>query len=274
MFVSLKANKKRLVAFVVLVAVVIGACLLLNLKGGDTETKEYYGATNEERVAFLQGFGWEVSNEPMETREVMIPESFSDVYIKYNDMQKQQDFDLKPYAGFICMQYKYQILNYPDEREVFATLLVYDDQILGGDLACSEVDGFMHGFASDSVRYGEKANKSNDKKAPDENAVENQNNANGSKPNENGSNRNKPNENNAGENANKPNENNAGENQENAGGNSEENNQAENNAAETDGEVYYEEEYAEETDGDIYYEDEYAEETDGDIYDEDGYPTD
>ena len=273
MFVSLKANKKRLVAFVVLVAVVIGACLLLNLKGKDAPVQEYYGATNEERVAFLQGFGWEVSGEPIETREVMIPESFSDVYIKYNDMQKTQGFDLKPYAGFICMQYKYQILNYPDERGVFATLLVYDDQILGGDLACSEVDGFMHGFASDSVRYGEKANKSNDKNnVPEENANENKNNAAENNANEN---QNNVNENNSGENANKPGENqeNAKENQENTGENGyEENNQAENNAAETDGEVYYEED-ADETDAEVYYDDDAAE-TDGEIYDEDGFPTD
>lgn len=156
MFVSLKANKKRILAFVILVVVVIAACLLLNMKKSeDVPVQEYYGGTNEERVSFLASFGWEVSGDAVETREVMIPESFNDVYTTYNDMQKAQGFDLKPYAGFICMQYKYQITNYPDEREIFATLLVYNDLILGGDVACAEVDGFMHGFAADSARYDE-----------------------------------------------------------------------------------------------------------------------
>ena len=155
MFVSLKANKKRVFAFVLLVVVVVGACLLLNLKGDKAEPQIYYAASAEERVAFLESFGWTVDQEPMETREVMIPESFNDVYTSYNEMQKAQGFDLKPYAGFVCMQYKYQLENYPDTRDVYATLLVYDNQILGGDLACSEVDGFMHGFAPGSAKYGE-----------------------------------------------------------------------------------------------------------------------
>lgn len=157
MFVSLKANKKRMIAFLVLVVVVVAACLLLN-KGGKVEVEEYFGGSNEERVAFLQSFGWEISADPIESREVMIPEKFNDVYNTYNEMQIAQGFDLKPYAGYNCMQYKYLVSNYPDSREVYATLLIYDSKILGGDLACAEVDGFMHGFAADSAAYGEKNN--------------------------------------------------------------------------------------------------------------------
>ena len=171
MFVSLKANKKRLVAFAVLVVAVVGACFLLNMKGKDVKTQEYYGGTNEERVVFLKSFGWDVSNDAIETREVMIPESFNDVYTKYNDMQKYQGFDLKPYAGDVCMQYKYQILNYPDDRDVYATLLVYNNMILGGDLACAEAEGFMHGFAADSVKYGEKGSKKSAEKTPKDNTA-------------------------------------------------------------------------------------------------------
>ena len=38
---------------------------------------------------------------------------------------------------------------------MYATLLVQGDLIIGGDVACGEIDGFMHGFAPDSARYGE-----------------------------------------------------------------------------------------------------------------------
>lgn len=154
MVVSLKANKKRIIAFLLLVVVVVGACFFL--RGGPAEEqKEIKGGTNEERIAYLQTFGWQVGAEPAETREVMIPKQFNDVYTAYNVMQKAQGFDLKPYAGESCTQYKYKIENYGGEQEVYATLLVCGELIIGGDVACAEVDGFMHGFAKDSARYGE-----------------------------------------------------------------------------------------------------------------------
>lgn len=157
MVVSLKANKKRIIAFLILVVVVVGACLFLRGGGEEAEPQVYLGGTNEERVSFLQSFGWEITTDPAETREVMIPAEFNDVYTTYNVMQKAQGFDLKPYAGQVCTQYKYKINNYPDETEVYATLLVYGEEIIGGDVACAEAAGFMHGFAKDSARYGETA---------------------------------------------------------------------------------------------------------------------
>ncbi len=155
MVVSLKSNRKRIIAFLILAVVVVGACLFLH-RGSEEEApvKEISGSTNEQRVEFLQSFGWQVTEDPIETREVMIPAKFNDVYQTYNVMQKAQGFDLKPYAGETCTQYKYKINNYPGEPEVYATLLVYGEIIIGGDLACAEVDGFMHGFAADSARYG------------------------------------------------------------------------------------------------------------------------
>lgn len=159
MVVSLKANKKRVIAFLVLAAVVVGACIFLRMEKEQEpqQPQEIVGETNEERVAFLQSFGWEVEAQAAETREVMIPAEFNDVYTAYNAMQQAQGFDLLPYAGQVCTQYKYRITNYPKKTEVFATLLVYGRIVIGGDVACAEVDGFMHGFAPDSARYGETA---------------------------------------------------------------------------------------------------------------------
>lgn len=157
MFVSLKANKKRIVAFAVLAAVVIAGCLFLRWQGDSEPEKPMpiSGATNEERIAYLAGFGWQTESGPAETREVMIPREFNDVYQNYNAMQQAQGFDLAPYSGQVVTQYKYLITNYPDETEVYATLLVYGETVIGGDIACGKVDGFMHGFAKDSARYGE-----------------------------------------------------------------------------------------------------------------------
>ncbi|ANU52936.1 DUF4830 domain-containing protein [Acutalibacter muris] len=157
MFVSLKANKKRIIAFALLAAAVVAACLFLRWQkqGEPQKPQEIVGETNEERLAFLASFGWQVEGEPAETREVMIPREFNDVYQNYNAMQQAQGFDLAPYSGEVVTQYKYLITNYQGETEVYATLLVYGRLIIGGDVACGKVDGFMHGFAKDSARYGE-----------------------------------------------------------------------------------------------------------------------
>lgn len=170
MVVSLKANKKRIIAFLVLAVVVAGVCVFLRMDGSDKqEPQEVYGESNEERVAYLQSFGWKVEAQAAETREVMIPAEFNDVYTTYNAMQQAQGFDLRPYAGQVCTQYKYRITNYPNETEVFATLLVYGRIVIGGDIACAEAGGFMHGFAPDSARYGEtKVNREQATPAPAE----------------------------------------------------------------------------------------------------------
>ena len=53
------------------------------------------GATRNSGRPILQSFGWEVEPQASETREVMIPAEFNDVYTTYNEMQKAQGFDLK-----------------------------------------------------------------------------------------------------------------------------------------------------------------------------------
>ena len=175
LFVSLKANRKRIAAFIILAAAVVAACLFLRWRGGEegpAEPREFFGETNEERLEYLSSFGWQVEQEPAETREVMIPKEFNDVYQNYNAMQQAQGFDLAPYSGQVVTQYKYLITNYPNETEVYATLLVYGRLIIGGDVACGKVDGFMHGFAKDSARYGE-ATPAPESSTPESSAAEN-----------------------------------------------------------------------------------------------------
>ncbi len=154
MVFSVKANKKRIIAVLVIVALAVFGVLLLPKVTEEPESFE--GETNSQRIEFISSFDWVVSQEAVDSREVTIPATFSEVYTAYNAMQMAQGFDLKPYAGQICTQYVYVIENYPSEtREVHLTLLVYQGVIIGGDISCAEVDGFMHGFAIDSARYGQ-----------------------------------------------------------------------------------------------------------------------
>ena len=50
--------------------------------------------TNDDRVAYLGSFGWEVCEEPKQTQEVRIPTEPSEVFERYNDLQISQGFDM------------------------------------------------------------------------------------------------------------------------------------------------------------------------------------
>ncbi|MFI3325153.1 MAG: DUF4830 domain-containing protein [Clostridia bacterium] len=153
MVFSVKANKGKIISVILIIVVIICGVLFLP-KQTVEEVEVYYGETNTQRIEFLESFGWDVSDQPIDTREVTIPAEFSDVYTNYNTMQLAQGFDLLPYSGIICTQYIYQITNYPNEEsQINATLLVCDGVIIGGDVYCSDVDGFMHGFDIDSQPY-------------------------------------------------------------------------------------------------------------------------
>lgn len=101
----------------------------------------------EGRVAFLEQFGWVVDEEPVEVEEVVIPTEFNEVYENYNTLQLEQGLDLKKYAGKTCKRWVYQVLNYPrDGQQVLATLLIYDGNVIAGDISSANLDGFMASF--------------------------------------------------------------------------------------------------------------------------------
>ena len=99
--------------------------------------------TAEERVSYINSLGYKTdSNE--ESKEIIIPEKFNDVYNKYNDIQKQQNFDLTAYKGKTAVMYTYHIINYGDSDSVIANLIVLDGELVGADLCdTSADDGFL-----------------------------------------------------------------------------------------------------------------------------------
>ncbi len=106
---------------------------------------------NAGRIAFLGGFGWQVEEEPSEILEIVIPAEFDTVYEQYNQLQKQQGYDLSRWRGKTARRYTYRILNYPNVTEdVFANLILCEGQIIAGDVSCVALNGFMHGFLYES----------------------------------------------------------------------------------------------------------------------------
>ena len=98
-------------------------------------------------IAFLEGYGWQVEPEPVKTQQVTVPADPSEVFLRYNELQVSQGYDLLQYSGEELTRYVYRITNYPDEAGVYyATLLVKDGQIVGADVASSAKTGVMHGL--------------------------------------------------------------------------------------------------------------------------------
>lgn len=143
-----KLSKKKLLG--ILAGVAAGILLLSFCAKGGGETAPADGGTaeNDDRIAFLSSFGYTVNGEPTETQQIRIPEAGSEVFDRYNALQQSQGYDLSAFAGQTVTRYVYKIENYDDTgTEWFATLLVLDGQIIGGDVASSAPDGPMHGFA-------------------------------------------------------------------------------------------------------------------------------
>ena len=79
-----------------------------------------------------------------ESKEIIIPQKFNEVYNKYNEIQKQQNFDLTAYKGKTAVMYTYHITNYGDNDNVIANLIVLDGELIGADLCdTSADDGFL-----------------------------------------------------------------------------------------------------------------------------------
>lgn len=103
--------------------------------------------TNEDRINFISGFGYEVEKDTYITENVTIPESFDSAYAKYNDIQRSQGLNLKKYKGKNATRYSYYVKNYDGyDGKVLITLLVYKDRVIGGDVTGIDGEGFVHGF--------------------------------------------------------------------------------------------------------------------------------
>ncbi len=140
--------KKILIGLVAAAALILGLVLLF---GGGTDDAAPTAApgvsNNDARVEFLKGFGWDISASPTESSQVRIPAQSTEVFDRYNALQKSQGYDLSQYAGKNVMRYVYKVNNFPGATEpVYATVLVYKNQVIGGDVTNTAAKGVIQGF--------------------------------------------------------------------------------------------------------------------------------
>ncbi len=148
MIFSTKITKKKTVAIALICACML-MLLLLSIPQADAAAGNMKKTTlksNEERLDYIATYGWQVSPEPVEVLEIVIPSEFDETYETYNVLQKSQGFDLASFKGKKAMRYTYEITNYPTPQEsaVNLNLLVIDDKLIGGDVTSVALGGFMH----------------------------------------------------------------------------------------------------------------------------------
>ena len=157
LIVAKKVYPRRLAAWAVLTAVVLGLLTAgtgLAQTARDTQTAAGVRAdptgirSNEDRVAYLQQWGWITGEEPVSVEELLLPETFDASYSEYLALQEGQGFDLAAYAGKKVKRYTYAVTNYPGlQQAIWASLLVCKGRVIGGEIFCSQGDGFTQGLA-------------------------------------------------------------------------------------------------------------------------------
>ena len=147
MVMTAKVNMKKILIVLAAVAAAIIALVLLFGSGKDSTPTAAPVSDNDARVQFLTDKGWQVSASPTQSGQVKIPAQPSELFSRYNDLQKSQGYDLSQYAGKTVTRYVYKVNNYPNATEpVYATVLVYKNQIIGGDITDTAPNGKIQGF--------------------------------------------------------------------------------------------------------------------------------
>ncbi len=149
-----RVNRRRLAAGAAALVLLCGTALAV----GNLGTERSVGAaasasapkkvkTNDDRVAYLEYYGWQVNPEPIAVEELLIPEEFDETYEEYLELQTSQGFDLTEYCGKRVKRYTYEITNYPTgEAGVQAALLIYKNAVVGGEVLSPQLNGFLHGL--------------------------------------------------------------------------------------------------------------------------------
>ena len=133
-------------AAAILIAAVLLAAIVLRMSNGGVLSAHYNVTTREGRVEYLAAQGWTVDAQTETEQEITLPRELDGVLSDYNDLQRRQGFDLRPYSGLGCTVYSYVVTNYETGEPVLCTLYLYKNRIIAGDVHSAAMDGFMHGI--------------------------------------------------------------------------------------------------------------------------------
>lgn len=150
MFVkTLKVKKTAAIAAAAAVCAALVLLIVLCVVRAAGGGKSYAVKTEQQRQTLIAELGWKTSEKPSEHKTAEIPAEFDEVYSAYNELQKQQGFDLTKYKGKKVEIYSYPVYNYKGHKDCMTlTIIGCEGRLIGGDVSCSELDGFMQGLMS------------------------------------------------------------------------------------------------------------------------------
>lgn len=149
MFVmTAKVSRRKLLLVLLILAAAAVSVLAVHLwDGTDSEESDLVIASNEDRINYLRSWGWEVESEPLETLQLLFPDSLPQNYADYNALQKTQGFDLESCCGKQVTRYTYAVTNYPERPEnVQVNLYICEERPAAGDIIAAGAGGFQAGL--------------------------------------------------------------------------------------------------------------------------------
>ena len=136
MFQSVRLKNIRLTLLSLIGVLLFVVICLVALRGQSTDAMEINGesislhAEDEADVErFLTSCGYS-SIEFLFQTEVTVPKNWNDIYTEYNELQRQQGFDLVPYKGETVEEYVYFVND-----TLNATVLVSEQKIIAAHVA-------------------------------------------------------------------------------------------------------------------------------------------
>ena len=101
------------------------------------------GVENKKVVEYIEGFGWDIEQTPVEISHLTIPQTFDVVFESYNQHQKEAGFDLTSFKGVRVKRYSYRVFNhrYSDVTTTRANVLVLNGEIVAADISSTD---FIH----------------------------------------------------------------------------------------------------------------------------------
>ena len=145
-------HAKRKILALTAAAVAVVVCVVFLLPGcldkGAVPSEPINAPTTAQQVAYLEQLGWQVSDEPLETLELQLPDDLKADYADYCKLQEEQSMPFSEFAGQTVKRCTYTVTNYPNiERGVQANLYLCGDQIIAGDIIATGENGFQSGLA-------------------------------------------------------------------------------------------------------------------------------
>ena len=135
-----KSNKRNLFLSLLAVGILLTVILSVAVKDNGIVLD-----SEEKRRNYIESLEISLSDEPPVVKNIVIPAEFSEVYERYNELQKEAGFDLWEYRGEYAVQYSYTATGFTDDT-VKVNLILYKESLIGGDIASTRLDGFMTGL--------------------------------------------------------------------------------------------------------------------------------